>query len=115
MHLSELNIYPVKSLKGIALQSATVEARGLEYDRRWLLVDENGQFFTQREVPKMAAVKIDVGPSGMKATCNGSSIDVPLEAATGDTRSVTIWNDTVTAEYYPQEIHTGITELIFLN
>ena len=114
MHLSELNIYPVKSLKGIPLRSATIEGRGLEYDRRWLLVDENAQFFTQREVPKMAAIKIDVGPSGMKATCNGSSIDVPLEAATGDTRPVTIWNDTVTAEYYPQEIHSWFTGVLGL-
>ena len=109
MHLSELNIYPVKSLKGIPLQSATIEGRGLEYDRRWMLVDENNRFFTQREVPKMATVKIDVGPGGMRASCNGSSIDVPLAAATGETADVVIWNDTVTGEFYPQEIHNWFT------
>jgi uncharacterized protein len=112
MHLSELNIYPVKSLKGISLESAVVEERGFQFDRRWLLVDADGRFFTQREVPRMATVKIDVGSRGMKASRNGSSIDVPIEAGTGDVAEVTIWNDTVSAEYYPQEIHRWFTDAL---
>jgi uncharacterized protein YcbX len=113
MHLSELNIYPVKSLKGISLESAVVEDRGLQYDRRWLLVDRHGRFFTQREVPRMAIVKIEVGPSGMTASANGSgAIGVPHEPATGDIADVTIWNDTVAGEYYPQEIHKWFTDAI---
>ncbi|MCC6411830.1 MAG: MOSC N-terminal beta barrel domain-containing protein, partial [Saprospiraceae bacterium] len=45
--LSSLHIYPVKSLGGIALEEATVEIRGLKYDRRWMLVDEEGMFVSQ--------------------------------------------------------------------
>ena len=112
MNLSEINIYPVKSLKGIPLESAVVEERGFRFDRRWMLVDSGGRFFTQREVPRMATVKINVGEGGMRASRNGSSIDVPLEAGTGDTAEVTIWNDTVTAEYYPQEIHRWFTDAL---
>lgn len=112
MHLSELNIYPVKSLKGISLQSAIVEDRGLQFDRRWMLVDEQNRFITQREIPRMATVKLAVDGHGMKASCNGSSIDVPLEATTGETAEVTIWADTVTAEFYPQEIHKWFTGAI---
>lgn len=48
MHVSEINIYPIKSLKGISLRSAVVERRGLELDRRWVLVDADGNFLTQR-------------------------------------------------------------------
>ena len=112
MNLSEINIYPVKSLKGRSLESAVVEERGFQFDRRWMLVDPSGRFFTQREVPRMATVKIDVGAAGMKASRNGSSIDVPLEAGTGEVAQVTIWNDTVTAEYYPQEIHRWFTDAL---
>jgi uncharacterized protein YcbX len=112
MNLSEINIYPVKSLKGIPLESAVVEERGFQFDRRWMLVDAGGWFFTQREVPRMATVKIDVGVDGMKASRNGSSIDVPLEAGTGEIAEVTVWNDTVTAEYYPQEIHRWFTDAL---
>src|SRR5688572_31510890 len=100
MKLSELNIYPVKSLKGIPLQSATVEGRGLQYDRRWMLVDEDRQFFTQREVPKMAIVKIDVGPDGLVATMNGSRIEFPAASDTGETADVTVWGSTVTGAFY---------------
>ena len=112
MILSEVNIYPVKSLRGISLKEAVVEERGFRFDRRWMLVDAGGRFFTQREVPRMATVKIDVDGAGMRASRNGSSIDVPLEAGTGDTAEVTIWNDTVTAEYYPQEIHRWFTDAL---
>ena len=52
MQLSEINIYPIKSTKGIALQSAQVGRRGIEFDRRWMLVDESGKFISQREVPR---------------------------------------------------------------
>jgi uncharacterized protein len=112
MHLSELNIYPVKSLKGIPLESATVEGRGLQFDRRWMLVDENNQFITQREVPQMATVKIEVGPGGMRASRNGSSIDVPAEPGTGEMETVQIWNDAVVAEFYPQQFHRWFTDAI---
>src|SRR5205085_2428266 len=38
--VSELFIYPIKSLGGIAVSSAMVTERGLQYDRRWMLVYE---------------------------------------------------------------------------
>ena len=112
MHLSEINIYPVKSLKGIPLESALVEARGLQHDRRWMLVDGDNRFITQREVPQMATVKIEVNGDGLIASRNGSSITVPAEPATGETAPVQIWNDTVTAEFYPQDFHKWFTDAI---
>ena len=47
--LTEINIYPIKSLAGISLQSSEVEGRGLKYDRRWVLVDAANTFYTQRD------------------------------------------------------------------
>ena len=55
--VSALYIYPVKSLGGIALDSAMVLPKGLQYDRRWMLVDENNQFLTQRVHAAMALFK----------------------------------------------------------
>src|SRR5436309_10535927 len=52
--LSALHVYPVKGLKGIDLDAARCTDRGLENDRRWLVVDEHADFLSQREVPKMA-------------------------------------------------------------
>ncbi len=60
MKLTEINIYPIKSLKGISLQESLVEKRGLAFDRRWMLVDENNKFLTQREMPKMATLEVEI-------------------------------------------------------
>ena len=49
--VSGLYVYPVKSMKGIAVQEATLTLRGLEHDRRWMVVRPNGRFITQREEP----------------------------------------------------------------
>lgn len=112
MNISQINIYPIKSLKGISVESATVEDRGLKFDRRWLLVDPDNKFITQREVPKMATVGLEVQSDGLKASSNGSSIEVPLEPATGEKKVIEIWNDKVEAEFYPQEIHNWFTGAI---
>src|SRR5258708_2428927 len=47
--LRAINIYPVKGLKGIAVDSARCTDRGLEHDRRWMVVDFEGVFLTQRD------------------------------------------------------------------
>ncbi len=54
MQVSELDIYPLKSARGIALPAARVEASGLSGDRRMMLVDPSGHFITQRELPDLA-------------------------------------------------------------
>ena len=64
--LSEIYIYPVKSLGGISVDSAIVEARGLKYDRRFLLVDENDMFMTQRDFPQLAFLKLSFCENGFK-------------------------------------------------
>ena len=88
MHISEINIYPIKSLKGISLDTATVEERGLQFDRRWMLVDENNRFLTQREYPVMATlcVAMDNGQLTVdngqfrSADCPLSTVNCPLNA-----------------------------------
>jgi len=55
-----LNVYPVKGLKGIALTEARCTDRGIEHDRRWMVVDRDRQFISQREHPKMATVWTEI-------------------------------------------------------
>lgn len=57
LRVSELYIYPVKSLGGISLKEAKMTPRGLEFDRRWMLVDENNIFMTQRTVREMSLLQ----------------------------------------------------------
>ncbi len=60
LRLSEIWIYPVKSLGGIRVKSARVFEKGLEYDRRWMLIDRDNDFMTQRIYPKMALFKLQI-------------------------------------------------------
>lgn len=64
--VSELFIYPVKSLGGITLNSAKITDRGFEYDRRWMLVDENNQFLSQRQIPEMALLQTEITKNGVR-------------------------------------------------
>lgn len=57
MQLTQLNIYPAKSMRGIALERAVVTSFGLHNDRRWMLVDESGKFITQRKYAAMAWIE----------------------------------------------------------
>lgn len=59
--LSGLHIYPIKSATGIALPTAQVEARGLQGDRHYLITDLRGKFITQRQLPRMALIRVGLG------------------------------------------------------
>jgi uncharacterized protein YcbX len=98
--LSEIWIYPIKSLAGIRLQRAIVKQKGLAYDRRWMLVDEAGRFLTQREHPEMSQFHMAMG-SGQLTIQNrvsGQSIVLELEGKnSGESMPVIIWDDEVEA------------------
>lgn len=92
--VSEIWIYPVKSLGGIQLQSARVLHKGLEYDRRWMLIDERNQCMTQRVFPAMALFKLVWGPGGFSIHYKNDSLALPFTVH-GNPFAATIWNDTV--------------------
>ena len=52
--VKELYIYPIKSLAGISMKTAKAEEMGFENDRRWMLIDEENQFITQRKYPNLS-------------------------------------------------------------
>lgn len=59
-YLSEIYIYPIKSLGGISLKEAKLEAKGLQYDRRWMLIDEQNIMITQRSHPQLALLQVSI-------------------------------------------------------
>jgi uncharacterized protein len=100
--LSEIWIYPVKSLGGIRLEKATVLGKGLQYDRRWMLIDENNVFMTQRIYPEMALFKLGFGEGRMSIACKtagGTISSTGFNVADLHSQKwikAKIWNDDVT-------------------
>ncbi|MCF0050257.1 MOSC domain-containing protein [Dyadobacter sp. LJ53] len=100
MRVSEIWIYPVKSLGGIRLKEAKTEKKGLQYDRRWLIIDENNTFITQRVFHQMALIDVALEKDGLKIFERNNSennITVPNEPVSGETLSVKVWDDVVEA------------------
>jgi hypothetical protein len=96
--IAALYVYPVKSLRGQAVDAAVVEERGLRHDRRWMVVDEDGVFLTQRTLPRMCRVAAAVREATLVLSADGAAdLELPLEGVPGPTRLVVVWHDEVRA------------------
>ncbi|MCU1290238.1 MAG: oxidoreductase [Acidobacteria bacterium] len=105
MFLSELNFYPVKSLGAVAAKSALITNRGLEFDRRRMLVDEKNKFLSQREFPEMARFRVTLERENLQVSYKGTAIEIPLQPDSGEYSRVKIWSSSVKAENYQNEIN----------
>ncbi|MEO5976308.1 MAG: MOSC N-terminal beta barrel domain-containing protein [Chryseolinea sp.] len=98
LKLTQIWIYPIKSLGGIALSHSRVMKKGLELDRRWMLVDQDGVFITQRVHTILALFKLSIEPDHLVVNYNGDTIFVPLNRRGEHAPvQVQIWDDNVTA------------------
>lgn len=95
--IAKLFVYPVKSCAGIELQAARLTETGLEWDRSWMVVNSQGQFVTQRELPRMALIQ----PTLMATELELRAPDMPVLAvqfdAVGPLVTVQVWDDHVPA------------------
>lgn len=113
--LTEIWIYPIKSLGGIRLTKATVLEKGLAYDRRWMLVDEDGKFLTQRVYPEMALFKLTINNEELIITHTQklSKHSIPLKPLkANEFKEVTIWDDTVKAFEVSAESSSWFSEML---
>jgi uncharacterized protein YcbX len=99
--IDQLRVYPVKGCRGFTVERATLAAAGLEVDgigdREWVVVDRDGQFLSQRELPKMALIETRLTGEALRLKAPGMlQLEVPL-ASEGDVIAVTVWNDRVAA------------------
>ena len=71
IRLASIHIYPMKAARAVDLDESLVEPWGLAGDRRWLLVDEDGRFVSQREEPSLARVVVTQGPGAIDVSSAG--------------------------------------------
>jgi uncharacterized protein YcbX len=95
--LSEIWIYPIKSLGGVSVQTAKVMTKGLYLDRRWMLVDEDGMFMTQRVEPPLALFKVKILSEALEVSHRGDSLHIPVKSDPSTQFPVKIWDDVVAA------------------
>jgi MOSC domain-containing protein len=96
--VASLFVYPVKSCRGIALSTALLTERGIAHDREWLIVDADGRFISQREVPRLALIVPVLSDRMLELAAPGLSVAVPLDQDhKGKRNNVTVWRDTLPA------------------
>ncbi len=111
--LTALNIYPVKGLGGIAVQQSLCTARGLQYDRRFMLAGDGEVFFTQRELPKMATVWVEVDDKTVTLSApDCDSLSFPAEPPLRPARQVRVWNSVVAAHAVSPEVDQWLSDYL---
>ncbi len=98
MRLASIHIYPMKAARAVDLDESRVEPWGLAGDRRWLLVDGNGRFISQREEPSLARVVVTCRPGGIHVSAEGRTAVAIAEPQAGAAMAkVTVWSSTLLA------------------
>lgn len=80
-----LFVYPLKSARGIARETARLAATGFEWDRQWMFVNTQGIFLSQRTHPQLARLEPEITAEALVVRAPGRPpLEVPLGAASDD-------------------------------
>jgi uncharacterized protein YcbX len=114
--LSAITLYPVKSLAGISVSSWPLTKTGLQYDRKWMLIDNDGQFLSQRWLPRMALIKTALSGSHLILSASGiEDLSLPLTQTDGDIINSTIWHDQCAARSVSREADQWLSSFLNLD
>lgn len=95
--VQSLHVYPVKSCAGVSLRESLLIETGLEFDRAWMVVDQHGQFVTQRQLPRLALIQPVLRSYEMILRAPGMlALHIALDTVEKPVRAK-VWNDEVAA------------------
>lgn len=112
--VSEIWIYPVKSLGGIRLPSSKVLSKGLEHDRRWMLIDAENIFMTQRVYPQMALFKLSFTQGSFMISYNEESMRLPFVPEENSITAI-VWDDIVEVNEVSKQHSEWFSKILGIN
>ncbi len=111
--LSGIFVYPVKSLSGIKVSNWQVNAKGLLHDRKWMLIDNQHQFLSQRKIPKMCLIKTQLTDSELTLSAEGyDCFSLPINPCDGETCNTTIWKDSCPAKTTSKQANQWLSDFL---
>jgi len=114
--LSGIFIYPVKSLAGIRANSWPVAEKGFQHDRKWMIIDEDLQFLSQRKLPNMALIKTALTDKNLILSAPGmENLTLDLEPVDGQIINSTIWHDQCDARGVSTEADQWLSDFLKLD
>ena len=124
-HVSDLFYYPVKSFKGISIDATLVDGFGICNDRRFMLVNDEGKFITQRTHPQLSQLNASVLQSPSNSIVSLSifsdaigvmNFDIKeFSSSTNSHSKVVIWNDSVSAVVLKNKHTKRLSEFLNVN
>lgn len=112
MNVSQLHIYPIKSLQGIEVKEAKVLEKGFEFDRRWMIVDVRNKLVTQRTHPHLSQVQLQIQETEIVLGHNEmDDVRIPLQLEQGPSAEVVVWEDEIEAITAPDHINQWISKI----
>jgi MOSC domain-containing protein len=111
LRLSAINRFPVKSCRGEALQSAQVEPWGLAGDRRWMLVDDEGDVITARERPRLLLATPRWAADGGLDLSSPDNPDLHVPMPDGSADEVRVHGNPVRAVAATDEAHAWFSKI----
>ena len=94
IQVTDIYIYPVKSLKGIQLKEAETGSRGFKYAREWMITDSDYQFITQRQIEAMATISVSIAKDFLLLqSSKGNELKINLNTIRDDSVQVSVWED----------------------
>ncbi|MCG8670330.1 MAG: MOSC domain-containing protein [Pseudomonadales bacterium] len=118
LSISALYRFPVKSMGGQSLASAQIDRFGIQYDRRWMLVDDRGKFITQRQCADMVRFSVDIKSDGLTLTyqpLQGEAISQQVGLACfneSHAADVLVWRDTCRALVASDDLNAWISDCL---
>jgi uncharacterized protein YcbX len=113
--LSQLFVYPVKSLAGIRVNQSQVVETGLRYDRKWMLIDQQQQFLSQRTLPRMALISTALTSDSLILSApTMENISISLHAEAGESVPSQVWHDNCLARSVSNEVDQWLSEFLQL-
>lgn len=92
--VGSLVVYPIKGCGGVPLDAAEIARHGFALDRRWMLVDPEGIFVSQRSRPRLALVRVAVGEGVLRVSAPAMpELELPLTLEGGERIPAEVWSD----------------------
>ncbi len=111
--LSQLNVFPVKSIAGISQSQAWVEKQGMAFDRRFMVAKPSGDMVTARKYPQMVKVKAALHADGLVLSYGDKShLSLKYKDFLMQDASSTVWADTFIAYTTTEQANAWFSDII---
>ncbi|MBK9733781.1 MAG: MOSC domain-containing protein [Saprospiraceae bacterium] len=110
--IKELIIYPIKSLAGISVSSSKACEAGFEYDRRWMLLDEENKFLTQRSATQMALFIPAIEDDFISINYKSEKISFGINETSEEDIVTKVWDDVTTTNVVSEHVNNWFSRLL---